>query len=274
MVKLPNSKPKRRAATRSSKGSKQASKDDGQKDERERTILELREAVRARDDFIATAAHELRNPLTPVQLCIQLVRTAAQAGDHKKLEQHLTRLEGALERFLKRTATVLNVAQISTKKLHLRVSELQLSQAIRRSIDSLVPVLTLSGSALDLQIEENIVAYQDEIAVGEIVENLLSNAIKYGARRPIAVAVSKDGDFARLTVRDQGIGIEQDDIRRIFERFERTVRTTYTPGFGLGLWITRNLVEAMGGSISVTSEKGTGSLFTVSIPLNGRGGNE
>jgi signal transduction histidine kinase len=102
--------------------------------------------------------------------------------------------------------------------------------------------------------------------VEQVVTNLLSNAIKYGAGRPIEIRVDGDENTARLTVRDRGIGIPPDHQARIFERFERAVSTSDYGGFGLGLWIVRQIVEAHGGQIHVTSTPGQGSAFTVELP--------
>jgi signal transduction histidine kinase len=245
-------------------------KDDNSEDDREKAILELREAVRARDDFIATAVHELRNPLTPIRLCVELIRTAAKSGDQERIEKALDRLERNLDRFFKRTTVVLDVAQITSNRLNLRLSAFNLSQAIRNSIENLLPVANRSGSVLSVQVEENVICFQDDGAVDGIVENLLTNAIKYGAGRPIELSLSTTEDNACLTIRDHGVGIDPKEIDRIFGRFERASRHAHQPGFGLGLWVTRNLLENMGGSISVTSEEGAGSLFTVTFPLNGK----
>jgi signal transduction histidine kinase len=100
--------------------------------------------------------------------------------------------------------------------------------------------------------------------------NLLSNAVKFGSGRPIEVAVERDQELARLTVTDHGIGIAPDQQSRIFERFERAVSSRHYGGFGIGLWVARQLVEAHGGSILVASRTGEGSRFTVSLPLEGR----
>ena len=100
----------------------------------------------------------------------------------------------------------------------------------------------------------------------QILDNLLSNAVKYGRNKPIEVIVSALADKARLEVRDQGIGVAAEDQARIFERFERAASDRHFAGFGLGLWIVRRIVEAMGGRISVTSEPGVGSVFQVDLP--------
>jgi signal transduction histidine kinase len=112
-----------------------------------------------------------------------------------------------------------------------------------------------------------VVGMFDRTAIEQIVENLLSNAVRYGAGQPIHVSLAGDANIARLSVRDHGIGISHADQARIFEQFQRAAGNNTDGGFGVGLWITRELVLAMEGKISVTSEIGTGSTFTVSLPL-------
>jgi signal transduction histidine kinase len=113
-------------------------------------------------------------------------------------------------------------------------------------------------------------AHLDELAISGVVENLLSNAIKYGDRKPIELTLTSADGVARLTVRDNGIGIDSKDQNRIFERFERVVGGAPQSGFGIGLWLVRNLVESMGGSITVLGKPGQGSCFTVTLPLKPR----
>jgi signal transduction histidine kinase len=107
----------------------------------------------------------------------------------------------------------------------------------------------------------------DRLRIEQVVENLLSNALKYGGAQPISVIVERNGEEARLTVRDRGIGIDAADQQRIFDRFERAVASQRAGGFGLGLWITKQIVDAHGGSIRVESTPGSGSAFLVELPL-------
>jgi signal transduction histidine kinase len=108
----------------------------------------------------------------------------------------------------------------------------------------------------------------DRMAAAEIVENLLTNAIKYGQGKPIEISLKATPEAAQIAVRDGGIGIDEKDKARIFERFERAVRRGTQPGFGIGLWLSRSLAEMMGGSIAVYGKPGAGSLFTVSLPIS------
>jgi two-component system OmpR family sensor kinase len=241
-------------------------------DRRDELIMELREAVRARDDFLAIAAHELRNPLTPIVLCIRLLRDAEQSGDRARSALELDRLERLIERFGARATTLLEVAQISSNRFRAHISEFNLSDLTKSIIDDYKPSILRSGSELTMNIQDGVIARLDQLAVSEIVENLLSNALKYGNCKPIAIALSAGNGWARLTVEDHGVGIASRDRERIFERFERVVSGQSSSGFGIGLWLARNLAESMGGSISVIGNEGAGSCFTVMLPMEPPGG--
>jgi signal transduction histidine kinase len=108
----------------------------------------------------------------------------------------------------------------------------------------------------------------DRLRIEQVISNLLSNAVKYGQGKPVDVALEVRDGAARLTVRDHGIGIDPRHQERIFERFERAVSTRHYGGFGLGLWIVRQIVDASGGSIRVESTEDEGSLFVVELPLH------
>ena len=112
--------------------------------------------------------------------------------------------------------------------------------------------------------------YWDRVRLEQICRNLLSNAIRFGAGRPIEVLVDADQDFATLQVRDHGVGIARDQQTRIFERFERGAEQR-SGGFGIGLWVVKNVCVALGGTISVESEPGEGARFTVMLPRRSHG---
>jgi two-component system OmpR family sensor kinase len=230
-------------------------------------IEELREAIRVRDDFLAIATHELRNPLTPILLGLQLIRAAEKSKDGAKLTHELDRLERQIKHFVARTKTLLEVAQIASGKFHLDPSKLNLSELIAEVVNDYMPLAVRSGSELSVDLQNDVIGSFDRTAMSGIVENLLSNAIKYGQGKPIEVALTATAEMARITVRDNGIGIDDRDKARIFERFERAVGRQVQSGFGIGLWLSRSYVELMGGSITVFGEPGAGSLFTVSLPL-------
>ena len=239
-----------------------------------KSIEELEAAVRARDDFLAMAVHELRNPITPIQLCVQLLRITEQKGDYKKLRIHLETLERLLNRFMRRTDILLDLSRITSGKVQLVPTLIDLSTVVREMVSDLAPLIAHSGSELSVNLEEHLEARLDAMAVQQIIENLLSNAIKYGQGKPIEVNLRRGDGIARIEVRDHGIGISAEEQSRIFMRFERAVENTIQSGFGIGLWVSRNLAEALGGSIMVSGQKNAGSVFVVTLPLNGIETNE
>ena len=251
-------------------GQKPVQREQTETDSREQLIVELREAVRARDDFLTVVAHELRNPLTPILLCVQLIRETEQSDDEVKRKAELERLERLIKHFVTRTTMLLEVAQVSSKQVHFKPAELNLSKVTNGVVNDYMPMILRSGSELTNNIQDGVMVHLDELAISGVVENLLSNAIKYGDRKPIELTLTSADGVASLIVRDNGIGIDSKDQNRIFERFERVVGGAPQSGFGIGLWLVRNLVESMGGSITVLGKPGQGSCFTVTLPLKPR----
>jgi signal transduction histidine kinase len=124
-----------------------------------------------------------------------------------------------------------------------------------------------SGCEVRLAADVPVVGQWDRLRLEQVLVNLLSNAAKYGAGHPVTVTVEAVGACGRLSVADGGIGIAPEDHERIFERFERTASAQHFTGLGLGLWITRRIVEALGGTIRVKSAQGQGSTFTLELPV-------
>ena len=236
-------------------------------DPADKLIAELRQAISARDDFLAITAHELRNPLTPISLCVDLIRAAVESSDRTKIKLELDRLERQIKHFITRTKMLLEVAQINSGKLALKPARLNLSEVVAAVASDYGPLAARSGCEIKLTLEDEVIVLADELAAAEIIENLLSNAIKYGQSKPIEIILTATADEAQITIRDQGVGIALKDQARIFERFERAVGSRVQSGFGIGLWLSRNLAELMGGSITVAGEAGIGSLFTLSLPM-------
>src|ERR1051325_2735561 len=233
----------------------------------EARIAELETEIRARDDFLAIAAHELRNPMTPIAgrvgLLLKLARRAADRVP-PEIVSGLERLEHLVDAYVRRATTFLDISRISSHNLQLTLSPVNLSSVVRETVTSMCPAADSAGCRISLAVQEYVVGIFDRTAVEQIVENILSNAIRYGAGQPVHVTLAGEAELARLSIADHGIGISQADQARIFERFQRAAGNNTDGGFGVGLWITRQLVLAMGGEISVRSEIGSGSTFTVS----------
>ena len=239
----------------------------------ETRLAELEAQVRARDEFLAIAAHELRNPMTPIAAWVELLLGLARREPSRispQMLHGLERLETLVEAYVRRATTFLDVSRINSQKLQLTFTELDLSSLVRDTVAAMVPAAENAGCRVSLAIQQSVTASLDRTAVEQIVENILSNAVRYGAGRPIAVTLSSNAGTAQLTIRDQGMGISEADQARIFDQFQRAKANNTSGGFGVGLWITRQLVLAMRGDISVTSKVDCGSTFVVVLPLKGR----
>jgi len=232
---------------------------------------ELKQAVHARDEFLSIASHELKTPLTPILLQAQLLRRAAVAHPEGIPSAQVASRAELISRSIDRVAdlvnTLLDVSRITADRLDLTLAEVNLAALARDVVERHRDAREASGSTLTVHAGEAAVGTWDRLRLDQIVTNLVSNAIKYGRGQPIGVYVERLPDAAVLRVVDEGIGIAPADQARIFERFERAVSVRHYGGFGLGLWIVRQLVEALGGTIRVQSELGVGSTFEVRLPI-------
>ncbi|MDP9311564.1 MAG: ATP-binding protein [Chloroflexota bacterium] len=240
-------------------------------EERERLYREAQEAIQARDEFLSIASHELKTPLTALQLQLQmLLRSASKNGGAKltpeRLLQKLHLADQQTDRLAGLINDLLDVARIRTGRIEIRLEEVDLTEVVRDVLARFEEQITQAGCSVWLRAEAPLLAHWDRSRLEQVFTNLLSNAIKYGPGKPIEIWVNGDATTAELTVQDHGIGIAPEHLERIFVRFERAVSANHYGGLGLGLYIVRQIVEALGGTIRVTSELGHGSTFTVALP--------
>jgi signal transduction histidine kinase len=229
----------------------------------------LVDAVHTRDRFLSVASHELRTPLTTLRLQSQCLLRRTREGPPFTGDELSTKaqvIERQVERLGHLVDELLDIARVREGRLRFHLEELDLSEVVRDVAGRFREELARSGSTLVLRSEGGTRGVWDRLRLEQVMTNLLSNAIKYGQGRPITVRVSQEGDAARLTLRDEGIGIAEKDQARIFERFERAVSEQHYGGLGLGLWIVREILAGMGGTISVFSQPGMGAAFTVELP--------
>ncbi len=219
------------------------------------------EAVRLRDDFLSVAAHELRTPLTTVRL--QTERLLRRPGD----SEPVAALHRQVERLNHLVDTLLDMSRLASGRPELQPAPTPLRALLLQLIGRYGPVAAHQGCTIELEPGEDLSAQADRSALEQVLTNLLTNATKYGRERPVLVSVRRAGARVRIVVRDQGIGIAVEDQRRIFGRFERAAASSSYGGLGLGLWISKRLVDEMGGSIAVESSPGAGATFTVELPL-------
>ncbi|WP_242360002.1 MULTISPECIES: hybrid sensor histidine kinase/response regulator [Anaeromyxobacter] len=227
---------------------------------------ELAEAVRVRDEFMAVASHELKTPLTSLQLRLEALGRELEGCD--------ARLAGKLDAALRQTGRLvglvdglLDVSRIASGRMRLSREELDLARLSRELGARFAPDASRAGCVLSVAAPAPVVGRFDRLRLEQLLTNLLSNALKYGAGKPVHVDVTAAGGVARLEVRDEGIGIDPGDVDRVFGRFERAVSPRNYGGLGLGLFIARQIAEAHGGGIALYSRPGEGARFTVELPL-------
>jgi signal transduction histidine kinase len=225
------------------------------------------QAVRARDDLLSVAGHELKTPLNALQLQIHLlVRQAREGMAPSGLVERAERAVRTSERLRLLLDDLLDVSRIRAGQLKLKREEVDLAALTREGVARMSEELARAGCEVRLLADAVTAGAWDRMRLEQVISNLLSNAAKYGAGHPVEVTVEGDGARARLRVKDGGIGIAPEDHARIFQRFERASGVGHIHGLGLGLWITRQIVEAHGGSIRVESAVGQGSAFIVELP--------
>jgi signal transduction histidine kinase len=231
-------------------------------------IAELEKQLQAREDFLAMAAHELRNPMTPIsaQLELLLAKAAERGGGSAHLFEGLKRLEQLVDAYLRRATLLLEVSRMRSGNLRLQISEVNLSALVPEVAGRMMPLADRAGCSVRLIVEEDVFARCNAMAMEQVTENLLSNAVRYGSGGPIEVTLFADGAMARLSVRDEGIGIPEPDQSGIFDRFCTVRRINSSGGFGVGLWVTQRHIAEMQGQIEVSSTPGAGSTFTVKLP--------
>jgi signal transduction histidine kinase len=235
--------------------------------DRARLVEAERVAVQARDDFLAVAGHELKSPLAALLLHIQSLQRATRRDPSlSRVAERIDKTAVSGARLEKLISQVLDVSRITTGRLRLEPESFDLADVVKQVTTNFAEGAAKSDTQLTVRVTP-IDGCWDRAQIERLLTNLLSNALKYGRGKPVEVALERQDGHAMLSVTDHGIGIALDKQQKIFDRFERAVASREFGGFGLGLWITRQIVEASGGTIRVESEPGLGAKFTVCLPV-------
>ncbi len=236
-----------------------------------RLYRHAQQAIAARDEFLAIASHELKTPLTSIRLHSQYLLRRAEAGNLStmppdRLVSLLRKGDKQLDQLTRIVQDLLDVSRISAGRLTLNLEDVDLAAVTRDVVERFADEAVALGSEIRFQANGSWPGRWDRFRLDQALTNVISNALKYGAGQPIEVSIDGGEAWARVGVRDHGIGIAPADVERIFDRFERAVPDNGWSGLGLGLYISRQFVEAHGGHIGVESVPGTGSLFTIDLP--------
>jgi signal transduction histidine kinase/CheY-like chemotaxis protein len=224
------------------------------------------EALRLRDEFLSIASHELRTPLTALHLQIQSLARRAHTLDETSVTR-LARATRSVDRLAKLVTDLLDVSRLSSGRFELSPAQVDLNRILLEATDPLIDEAVRAGCALEVTPNnEPLEGCWDPVRIEQVIANLVTNALKYGAGRPVAVSTASNGAGVEIRVRDHGPGIDPADAERIFDRFERAASSRHYGGLGLGLYISRQIAQAHGGSISVESRPGDGCTFVVHLP--------
>jgi signal transduction histidine kinase/HAMP domain-containing protein len=230
-----------------------------------------KKAIEARDEFLSIASHELRTPLTPLKLQIQSISRQLKSGTLETITpERLQRMAEISDNQINRLSTLiddlLDVSRITSGKFNFKKEFFSLKLMIQEVLKQYSQQLSDTHSVPDLVVEQDTVGYWDKLRIEQVFINLLTNASKYAPNRPIHIRVTNEFHLAKIKIRDEGRGIAPEDRERIFNRFERVASRENVGGLGLGLYISKQIVEAHQGRIYVEESSQAGTVFTVELP--------
>ncbi len=227
----------------------------------------LKEVDQLKDDFVSMVSHELRSPLTIIRGYVaELKEKGAQAQNAPEL---LRRIDDAAQAQNMLIADILDVARIEQGRLEYTMKNFDPAPVLKLVAEGLTPAASAKGLSISVDVPSGVMISADENRLRQVVTNFVSNAVKYSDKGTITITGKTVGKNFQIRVSDTGIGMSAEDVKKLFGKFYRVAgdRVRNEVGTGLGLWITKQIVEAMKGTISVESIQGVGSHFIVTLPL-------
>ena len=231
---------------------------------------ELEELDKLKDEFISMAAHELKAPMTGLLGYLELLKEKISPSEKEKIAEDFKILNMLIKDLDKLINDLLDVSRIAQGRLKIEIKDVNVNVLLEDVIKTFIPVASQKNLTLNLQSGENLpLIKSDPDRIRQVVTNLVSNSIKYSLKGQIEIASTIKDNYIFIEVKDGGIGIPASEMPNLFSKFHRVKdrQTIEVRGTGLGLWITKKIVEMLGGKITVESIYGTGSKFSFTIPL-------
>jgi signal transduction histidine kinase len=230
-------------------------------------VERLRDGIRERDELLAIASHELRNPLHVLTLQVAAARLAAQAREQPEIVARLTKAEALLSRYAERLGVLLDLSRLHGQAYPLHPRRIDLGATLRQLVDAMRPEAEYHRVELRFEGPPHCVAVTDPLPLEQVIGNLLTNAFKHaGCSQATLTLDTGDSEWLEVRVSDDGRGIAEADQQRIFGKFSVGRDPARGTGSGLGLWIVRQLAGALGATISLSSRPGAGCVFTLRLP--------
>jgi len=234
-------------------------------------LQEMNRTLRIRDEFISIASHELKTPITTISLQTQMKKRFMKKSDYgfnqDKVKDFIDLIDKQSNRISRLVDDMLDVSRIENGKLSIKPELCDLNSIISQVLEGFRAEVDSGRIEVSLEENQKLLGYWDKFRIEQVIVNLISNAIKYGNGNPVLLSSLIDDNKVVLQVKDQGMGISEEDLERIFQRFERAVSGGNISGLGLGLFISRQIVELHEGTLSVQSTIGQGSVFKLELPL-------
>lgn len=231
-----------------------------------------KKALTARDEFLSIASHELNTPLTPLKLQVQTLSWLLEQGNFTALSTERVKsivniLDRQIDRISNLIRDLMDVTRISRGKLVLNKHRTDLNTLVTMVIEEYREEIIQAQCKLTVDLKEHVTSLCDPARIEQVITNLITNAIKYASGTEIRIATCCKNGYAMLAVSDKGSGISTENLPKIFDRYERINVSTTFGGLGLGLYISKQIVDAHDGKIEVESKVGEGTKFCVSLPL-------
>jgi len=243
-------------------------------EERELELAKAREIDRLKSMFVASMSHELRTPLNSIIgfTGILLMGMAGELNEEQK--KQLAMVKSSAGHLLTLINDVIDVSKIEAEKIQLTIEEFDLSRLVKEIKDSFAVAAEEKALKISVEMPDKAAVKSDERRIKQIIINLVSNAIKFTDKGEIGIRVAGNGKRVLISVKDTGIGIKNEDMGRLFKQFSRILveGQPLQEGTGLGLYLSQKLARVLGGEIKAESEFGKGSEFTLTLPLEYKGG--
>lgn len=231
----------------------------------EQYASDLQHSLNTRDEFLSIASHELKTPITSLKLQLQMVKRRLMPSEEKigtgiiQALRHVDRLTELVDKLL-------DVSKIQQGKMNFDFHEVEVHTLIDEVIERLSDVAKSAGSQIEASCPNHLLANWDRSRIDQVLVNLLSNAIKYAPGTLVSLNVTSIDDEVKISIKDGGKGIPEENLEKIFERFERTGASKNVSGLGLGLYIVKQIVLGHKGTIEVKSEMNRGAEFIITLP--------